>query len=433
MPSGGLIVIVPIREGREKVLSDTLNTLGNDISGTRMGAGPRIEFGQCRALHFARMAVFPDPDRGPDRRRLLLTTDFDGDVEEHVRELITATKQPEAIWGCCEGYTGPDGFAEFIRRHVIEPDTFYIAFRGSTVGRIRGALALTEALAAFEAAQGNEALRAEMGDRMRWVRRAWLPLEWAWKGVRYSIGFIGAVAGGLLLILRLDWPTGNQAGREIASSLNRLTLFRIINFLINNPEHEAGIHFTAATPDGDRGLRRDGHPPEDAILQNQLTLVTDVRPGELTRQRAVLGLINLNPWVAVPGSLVGISTIHTVRWTLIDGGKRLLMASNYDGSWENYIDEFAELIPTGLDALWRSSEKYPADRSTDVAALKQFLRTHQVAMNVFYSAYKSETVLNVKESLEVSRRFGWFLRPALTPSPHPVPAPSQPAQAAVPS
>ena len=34
----------------------------------------------------------------------------------------------------------------------------------------------------------------------------------------------------------------------------------------------------------------------------------------------------------------------------LDGGKRLLLASNYDGTWENYIDEFAEMILSGLDA-----------------------------------------------------------------------------------
>jgi hypothetical protein len=131
MPSGGVIAIFPVVEGRERELHETLNTLGNDIAGKRMGTGPRVEIARCRTLHFARMAVLPDPDRGARCSRLLLTTDFDGTFGEHVRELIEATSQPEAIWGCCEGYTGPEGFEAFIRRHIIEPDTYYIAFQGA--------------------------------------------------------------------------------------------------------------------------------------------------------------------------------------------------------------------------------------------------------------------------------------------------------------
>ena len=49
--------------------------------------------------------------------------------------------------------------------------------------------------------------------------------------------------------------------------------------------------------------------------------------------------------LAPPGSLIGVSTIHFVRWVLIDDGRRLMMVSDYDGSWESYIDEFAEHDP----------------------------------------------------------------------------------------
>ena len=72
---------------------------------------------------------------------------------------------------------------------------------------------------------------------------------------------------------------------------------------------------------------------------------------------------------------------------MIDGGKRLLMASNYDGTWENYIDEFAELILSGLNAIWESSYGFPELGAQDLAAFKAFLRCHQVPANVFYSAY----------------------------------------------
>ncbi len=115
----------------------------------------------------------------------------------------------------------------------------------------------------------------------------------------------------------------------------------------------------------------EGTPSEDLVSQNQLTLVTVVQPERLQQLRAVLDVIDLYArHLAEQGSLVGISTIHTVRWALLDGGKRLLMASNYDGTWENYIDEFAELILSGLDSIWDSSYGFPELGAQDVAALQ---------------------------------------------------------------
>ena len=143
----------------------------------------------------------------------------------------------------------------------------------------------------------------------------------------------------------------------------------------------------------------DRVPPafrEDVVTQNQLTLITVVRAGQVDRVRAVMSAIDsYSRRLAPPGSLIGISTIHFVRWLLIDDGRRLMMVSDYDGSWESYIDEFAELILSGLDAIWETSHGYPPDGARDLPAFKRFLRSHQVPSEVFYSAYPEETVLNI--------------------------------------
>ena len=109
------------------------------------------------------------------------------------------------------------------------------------------------------------------------------------------------------------------------------------------------------------------------MSQNQLTLVTVIRHGEIDRVRAVMAAIDsyarrLSP----PGSLIGISTIHFVRWLVIDNGRRLMMVSDYDGSWENYIDEFAEMILSGLDAIWETALGLPAGRRAGPAGVQAF-------------------------------------------------------------
>ena len=143
---------------------------------------------------------------------------------------------------------------------------------------------------------------------------------------------------------------------------------------------------------------------EDVVTQNQLTLVTVVKPGHVKRVRAVMAAIDsYSKRLAPPGSLIGISTIHFVKWLVIDNGRRLMMVSDYDGSWENYIDEFAEMILSGLDAIWETSYGYPPDGARDLPAFKRFLRSHQVPSEVFFSAYPDQTVLNIVNDRALAR------------------------------
>jgi hypothetical protein len=136
---------------------------------------------------------------------------------------------------------------------------------------------------------------------------------------------------------------------------------------------------------------------EDVVVQNQLTLVTVITPASDRRVRAVMsGIDSYAKRLAPPGSLLGISTIHFVRWFVVDDGRRLIMVSDYDGSWENYIDEFAEMILSGLDAIWETAFGYPPDGARDLPAFKRFLRLHQVPSELFFSAYPNTTVQNIK-------------------------------------
>ena len=47
-----------------------------------------------------------------------------------------------------------------------------------------------------------------------------------------------------------------------------------------------------------------------------------------------------------------------------------MMVSDYDGSWESYIDEFAEMILSGLDAIWETSYGYPPDGARDLPGVQ---------------------------------------------------------------
>jgi hypothetical protein len=199
---------------------------------------------------------------------------------------------------------------------------------------------------------------------------------------------------------------------RIVSSLDRYPLFRFFNWITRNRIPPLKSHFSSLVLDqrapfvpigpGDEIPTRAaaGSPAlrEDAVAQNQLTVVTVIDPTRLDRVRAVMSAIDSYARrLAPPGSLIGISTIHFARWLVIDEGRRLLFVSDYDGSWESYIDEFAEMILTGLDAIWETSFGMPPDGARDLPAFKRFLRSHQVPSDVFFAAYPEETILNIVE------------------------------------
>ena len=391
-----LTVLLPIRPGQEEALQQILRSTGDDINGRHATARvrPRIDFPETQRIHFARLAVLNDPDRGPDRARLLFASAYDGALDDHLAEVLAATSDPDAIWGKCEGYAGPAGFAAFMLAHANEPAAFYVAFREETVGSITRALAPRRA-------QSREPLPAPEGGPLPLPLRAILFVRRALRAAPIVIDVVRAIG-------RYGFRNVYRGTQRIIASLNRYALFHLTNQITGNrmpvmPSSHSSVSFDrcagpAPFGPGDEVPARSLSPGyrEDVVVQNQLTLVTVIRPGETERVRAVMSAIDsyarrLSP----PGSLIGISTIHFVRWLVIDSGRRLMMVSDYDGSWENYIDEFAEMIVSGLDAIWETAIGFPPDGARDLPAFKRFLRTHQVPSDAFFSAYPDATVLNI--------------------------------------
>ena len=417
----GLTVLAPIRPGEEKRLRDVLRPIGDDIRGRTLkdDAGrPHIDFNRSASIHFARFAILDDRDRGPDRKRLLYSSNYDGDLERHVAELIAITSDIDAIWGCCEGYAGKAQFGAFVRAHTCEPDAFYIAFRDETVEDIQQSIALRR--------QVHSLLDAPPAGRVATILPGLSEREPAWvrvvrraagtaarslgAAIARSIRALPIVADLLRAIVRSGFKNVYSGTLRIIASLDRYVVFRCVNRLTRNRLPPLKSVYSSVSLDnssvpvptvpGDEmpSAQEDLSPAfrEDVVTQNQLTLITVVREGQADRVRAVMAAIDSYARrLAPPGSLIGISTIHFVRWLVIDNGRRLMMISDYDGSWESYIDEFAELILSGLDAIWETSYGYPPDGARDLPAFKRFLRSHQVPSEVFYSAYPEETVLNV--------------------------------------
>lgn len=140
--------------------------------------------------------------------------------------------------------------------------------------------------------------------------------------------------------------------------------------------------------------------------------------------RKTLGLINTT-WLkilifrftrAVPSNLAGLfglSIIHFARWVIIKRdqwpdlgqGKQhlkydyMLFCSNFNGTWDQYIDAFSDGIPAGLDALWFGSTKYP--NSIPITPFKSYIVHNQFDTDYYYNATPGSAQRDIKRSLRV--------------------------------
>lgn len=120
----------------------------------------------------------------------------------------------------------------------------------------------------------------------------------------------------------------------------------------------------------------------------------------------------------IPGSLgglLGLSFIHFARWAIVKRsqwpdlgqGKQqlkndyLLFCSNFNGTWDQYIDAFADGLPGGLDLIWYTSTKYP--HSVPVTPFKNYIRVNQIDTDYYYNSVPGAAQADVKAALRVRR------------------------------
>jgi hypothetical protein len=139
-----------------------------------------------------------------------------------------------------------------------------------------------------------------------------------------------------------------------------------------------------------------------------ITVLSPVRPGGRFLLAAVF-------WVgrnvtATLKKLHALSFIHYARWAVIrrfpDGGDGerlhhtyLFFESNFNGTWDQYIDAFSDGIPNGLDLFWYSSTKYP--HSIPVTPFKDYIRKNQVDTDYYYNATPGSAQRDIKAALRV--------------------------------
>jgi len=386
---------------------------------TQVGRGtPQPSVFAGLGIHFARIVVIDEASTSPYPASLVVESNFDTDEPDpararrrHLSDLAAARgDELTALWSSAEAPlpTTPREREEALVRALVPYTAAYQGHVYRDLARIESELAVREAamravsqlpydLAPEQVfARVRAAVTAEVGtldwsgpppalpdphvreQLLKSPRRAWLveALPFLAGGVA-TLPLSLALIALLLLRERTDRPYAQQTEAESMGP-------ELLRRLAASAEHE------------------------DFGTQNALTHLVPVRGGvgrrlTLRITHAYLKRVAQEHFNYVE-QLGGIPSIHFAKWLLVDGGRRLLFLSNYDGSWESYLGDFVDQAALGLNLAWLSTEGYPNTRfvagggANDEETFKSWARVHQRPTELFYAAYPTLSVADVNNN-----------------------------------
>lgn len=128
-----------------------------------------------------------------------------------------------------------------------------------------------------------------------------------------------------------------------------------------------------------------------------------------------------------PTAIQELSFIHFARWGLIpripDLGQPkedlrqplFMFESNYNGTFDEYIDAFAHILTSGMSLFWGSSYGFPKPRP--VAPFKHYIHSNEYVAEHYYSAYPTATTTMITTALDLQQPHRDFRSAAPSMSP----------------
>lgn len=357
-------------------ITSLLNTGGNPTK-----QGDFFDFGKLKTVHFALWIIAPATDKF--KASLIYSGNVDGSVKSHLNDLNQFfNEELHALFRCCEGYTDSDAFSseviqDFLEKHAQKTPTFYVGAPNRSVEQI-----LKEA-----------ALHDEVRDFVKENKGQWQTRQEAMKAIKE-----------FLSDARFDWARetpGKPQKNGFKMILFLLLLVLLLPFILLGVvgiflfcewrEKSLGTLIDQVSLEDMKKLKSQ----EDIIYQNQLSQVFETKPGlRKVMLRFFLWATNFSAkhWF-VEGSLMGTPTIHFARWVFIDGGKRFVFFSNFDGSYNGYLGDFVDNNGWGLNAIYGAAVGYPktyfmfGGGSYKILEFMGWGRLTQVPTPIWYSAY----------------------------------------------
>ncbi len=144
-----------------------------------------------------------------------------------------------------------------------------------------------------------------------------------------------------------------------------------------------------------------------------MNVLTPSRPAWTWLNRLIFMFARANP--SVLAGLMGLSLIHFARWVIVKPGDwpnlgqgqpnvrndYMIFCSNFNGTWDQYIDAFSDGIPSGLNLFWYSATKYP--KSIPITPFKDYICHNQFDTNYYYNATPGSAQRDIKSAIKAAR------------------------------
>jgi hypothetical protein len=317
-----------------------------------------LPFARFDRLHLARLVILRDETLAdlaaygtsfPDAPVwLVFLGDCDGAADDLLQQFAATAEQGlRRIFAYCDDPPGTDLLA-WMGRHSMRPAAQYVNWIGRTVQQIREEAALHDFLRSCLARDPTLATKPAgfVRDQLVALARAAGPLlsppaptPSAWQSER-----LRWLAATLLLAVLLA---------PILLILSPLLIWQLRVRERTDP---------VITPRPNPAHLVATSRLEDYDVTNPFSAFGSVKPGLFRLWTLLLVFRALEfsaRFIYTRGRLARVGTIHFARWVLMDNRRRLLFASNYDGSLDSYMDDFINKVAFGLNLVFSNGIGWP--------------------------------------------------------------------------
>ena len=188
-------------------------------------------------------------------------------------------------------------------------------------------------------------------------------------------------------------------------------LFLVLPLLVLWLRHLERRDSSHDAPHVDERLLREMVRREDWVAQNHMGSVVLIKPGVLRSviiRAGHLGLGLVLRVVATDGYLGSMRTVHFAHWAFLNNGSRLLFVSNFDHSWDSYLDDFIEKAHGGLTLAWGCGVGFPPTRflvydgASHGRRFKAWALASRAVSRFWYSAYPTLTVDQIERNTRIA-------------------------------
>ncbi|HEY5465218.1 MAG TPA: hypothetical protein VIJ95_18295 [Hanamia sp.] len=388
-----LTLLTPVKEDCFEKLNETLEKF-------KVGLNENLneKFNQLGTLHYARWFIleessFRDKTAFTVPVRLVFSSNFDGDEEEHAKGLVTIFPEYfDELYECCEDYPEPgkrniESRKNYLLKWRVPTTAFYSGAPGRSLKQIKQEDALQKFICNYikqnqwngaSAQKIQRAIRQEIDkhQEFEWSKETTANAKKNWPAM-IIIGIILIILSPVIIIWLL-----------------------VLHFFYERRDKNCVDKRSELNDDLVARLEED----EDIFNQNQFTQVLVVKSGKMRLVTLHAFMIFTRALVGnffVKGKLMGIPTIHFARWVLIDNDKHMMFFSNYDGSWQQYLGDFIDKSGWGLTAIFSNTLVFPKTRflltggAYDEEHFLAWSRGTQVLTQVWYSAYHHLSIKNI--------------------------------------